>query len=113
MQLHNLPIACMNKKIGSQIGETLGGLKAWDVDVDVDGSSWGLALRLCIKMDLQKPLARGCTINVRGNHLWVLLTYEKLPKLYFKCGKISHGQGKCDVEAGNMSVAKGQYGLWL
>lgn len=89
VQLHNLPIRCMNEKIGSQIGEMQGIMKA--CNVDVDGSSWGLVLRLYIEMDLQIPLARGYTINVRGNRLWVLFTYKKLSKLCFKCGRINHG----------------------
>lgn len=82
-------------------------------DVDVDGFGWGPVLRLCIEMDLQKPLARGHIINVRGTRLWVPLNYEKLSKLCFKCGRITHRQGHCVGEAGNQSVAVEQYNPWL
>lgn len=34
VHLHNLPIGCMDEKIGPQIGKTLGALKTCDVDVD-------------------------------------------------------------------------------
>lgn len=88
VQLHNLPISCMNDKTSSQIGEMLGTQKA--CDIDVNGSRWSPILCLYIQMDLQKPLARGRTVNVRGARSWISFTCKKLPKLYFKCGRITH-----------------------
>lgn len=64
-----------------------------------------------MELDLRKAVARGRTTNLMGNKLWVPLTYEKLPKLCFKCGRIKHG-----MEGWKGVVGKGdrlQYGSWL
>lgn len=94
VQIHDLPIACMNEDIGTQIRKTIGRVKA--CDVQSDDLSWGIVLRTLIELDLHKPIARGCTLNVKGDKTWVPLTYEKLPKICFRCGRISHEQGLCN-----------------
>lgn len=58
-----------------------------------DGSRWGGYLRVLIDVDLYKPLARGRTINVGGDKLWIPIRYKKLPRFYFSCGCIAHGKG--------------------
>lgn len=50
VQCHNLLNGCMNEKIGTQIGKTVGVVKT--CDVEEDRSRWGKVLRLCIEMDL-------------------------------------------------------------
>ncbi|KAF5449950.1 hypothetical protein F2P56_030343 [Juglans regia] len=107
IQFHNLPLSCMNEDRGRQLGNTIGVVE--EVDVKEDGSGWGRYLRVMIVIDLQKPLARGRTINVRGEKLWIPVRYEKLPRFCFSCGCLIHGKGGCV----NKSEGAEQYGVWL
>lgn len=88
--MQNLPLTCMNDDVESQVGSTIG--KVMTYDVKENGTAWGHALRVFIELDLHKPIARGRTSNLKGIKSWVPLTYEKLPQLYFNCGRIPHEQ---------------------
>ncbi|XP_035551145.1 uncharacterized protein LOC118349709 [Juglans regia] len=107
IQFHNLPLSCMNEDRGRQLGNTIGVVEK--VDVKEDGSGWGRYLRVLIVIDLQKPLARGRTINVKGEKLWIPIRYEKLPRFCFSCGCLIHEKGGCE----NKNVGTEQYGVWL
>lgn len=52
--------------------------KVEEVDVQKDESGWGSFLRVQIYLDLTQPLARGRTLKVKGNSLWIPFSYEKL-----------------------------------
>lgn len=54
--MHNLPLCCIYTEIGKQIRNTIGVFK--NCDVKDDGSGWGVVLRVCIEMELQKPTTR-------------------------------------------------------
>lgn len=71
VQVHDMPLICMNKGVGTKIGNSLGELVA--VDVAGDGGSWGRSLRLRIILDLSKPLERGHALHVGGKHAGCLL----------------------------------------
>lgn len=111
VQCRIIPIGCMNARIGTHIGNTLGVFK--DCDVEKDGPGWARVLCLCIEMDLHKPLSRWRAINIHGNSSWMPITYEKLPKLRFRCGKIAHGMGACNDVHGASDGSSGQFRLWL
>lgn len=68
VHIHDLPIGCMNIKMGTHIGNTIGTIKTCDVNKDSLG--WGKALQMLIEMDLRKPISCRRTINVMGNKLW-------------------------------------------
>jgi hypothetical protein len=55
VRMYNLPLACMNKAIGLQIGASMG--EELKVEVDDDGVGWGEYLRVRIVLDLTKPLS--------------------------------------------------------
>lgn len=92
-----------------QIGAFIGRVK--EVDVSGEGIEWGSHLRVKIELDLRKAIARGRTVNLEGNKLWVQLTYEKLPKICFKCGRIKHDKDGC--KGVNGKGDRKQYGSWL
>lgn len=94
-----------------QIGKSIG--KVVERDIDEDGNAWGKVLQVRIKIDLLKTLSRGRTINIKGNRLWVPITYEKLPRVCFRCGKLIHGQRSCEGDKSAMPISTGQYGPWL
>jgi hypothetical protein len=93
VQIHNLPLACMNREVGYKIGSSVGVVE--EVDVSVDGVGWGKYLRVKIELNLSKPLARGRTLQIGGRSMWVAFQYEKLPKFCFNCGVIKHGEMGC------------------
>jgi hypothetical protein len=64
VQVHDMPLLCMNKNVGTKIGKSLGDLE--DVDVAGNGLGWGSYLRLRVSLDITKPLDRGRALNLRN-----------------------------------------------
>jgi len=93
VQVHDMPLICMNKEIGTRIGESIG--KVEDVDVTGDGVGWGRFLRIRVQVDISKPLERGRALHLNGKSIWVSFKYEKLPHFCYSCGRIVHGPFKC------------------
>lgn len=60
VQIHNIYLVCMTKKVGARIGESLGDLV--DIEVEGDGTSWGRYLHVRVNINLTKPLERGRTL---------------------------------------------------
>lgn len=82
VQVHDMPLICMNKMVGAHIGESLGDLE--EVDVAGDGVGWGRCLGICVRIDITKPLERGRVLKVGGKLNWVTFKYEKLPMFCFQ-----------------------------
>lgn len=90
IQVHDMPLLCMNKSVGTKIGRSQGVLE--EVDTAGDGTGWGSCPRLRVIIDITKPLDRGRALSLEGKSLWVEFKYEKLPLFCFNCGRIVHGQ---------------------
>lgn len=99
LQLHNLPMACMNRKLREQIGQSIGSVI--QVDTFHEGLDWGWFLRVLVDVDIQMPMARGRTIKWKGESTWIPIHYEKLPKICFSCGCMVHGAAGCDAGSHN------------
>jgi hypothetical protein len=97
VQIHNMPLGCMNREAGFQIGSTLG--KVEDVAVAEDDVGWGWYLRVRVAINLYQPLEQGLTLLVSGNSCWVSFKYEKLPVFCFRCGRIIHGPKGCSDQS--------------
>lgn len=113
VQVHDLPLGCMSSEWGKQIGDSVG--QCLEVDVEDHGIKWGKCLRIKVEMPLCKVIARGRFINIQGKKLWVHFQYEKLPKIYFKCGWILHRENGCSSTKGDQefTATKGnQFGSW-
>lgn len=87
--MHDLPIAYINEKMDTLIGNAIGMVN--ECGVQNDGSGWGIVLGTLIELDLYKHINRGQTLNVKGSKTWVPLTNEKLSKTCFRCERIIHG----------------------
>jgi hypothetical protein len=114
VQVHDMPLLCMNREIGFRIGESMG--KVEEVDVTGDGVGWGRCLRIRTYIDLSKPLNRGRALHVDGKTIWVTLKYEKLPHFCYNCGRIVHGVNSCQSEGGfrlNAAPSIKPWGPWL
>lgn len=114
IQVHDMPLLCMNKGVGTKIGESLGELE--DVDVAGDGVRWGRCLRLRVNIDLHKPLERGRALNLGEKAYWVNFKYEKLPLLCFYCGRILHARRGCEKKPSQCQYDEDgvkEWGTWL
>jgi len=54
IQIHDMPLGCMNRAVGTQIGNSLG--KVEDVAVAKDDVGWGRYLRVRVEINLYQPL---------------------------------------------------------
>lgn len=114
IQIHDMPLVCMNGGVGRKIGESLG--EVWDVDVAGDGVGWGSFLRIRVLLDLLKPLERRRSLHIAGKVHWVTFKYEKLPLFCFTCGRIIHGPRGCpEFNVGRMGdkTVEKKWGVWL
>lgn len=57
VQLHKLPLATMNEKVGEQFAASIGHVIR--VEAELDGRAWGRCLRVRVAVDLHKTLLRG------------------------------------------------------
>ncbi|XP_059446458.1 uncharacterized protein LOC132178004 [Corylus avellana] len=114
VQVHEMPLLCMNKAVGVKIGESLGSVE--DVDVAGDGDGWGRCLRIRVNINLLEPLERGRALQVGGKSHWVIFKYEKLPMLCFDCGRILHWRQGCPVQTHQKRTNDGrtkEWGVWI
>jgi hypothetical protein len=109
-----LPLACMSKAVGQSLGSIVGEVE--EVDTNDDGMGWGEFLRVKIKVNVTKPLARGHTLKIKDRSYWIAFKYERIPRFCFRCGIISHGCKGC-LEGGNRRMhgeeKELQLGTWL
>lgn len=88
VQLHKLPIMCMNGFYSNLIGKTIE--KVLEVDVEEDDTVCGHFLLVRIEINITKPLPRGRPLKVMGDNLWIPLKFEKLSRFCFNYGRIVH-----------------------
>ncbi|XP_039119052.1 uncharacterized protein LOC120255255 [Dioscorea cayenensis subsp. rotundata] len=51
--------------------------------------------RICVEIDLSKPLSRGFWIGDDLHRVFVVVQYERLPTFCYMCGMIGHGSNSC------------------
>jgi hypothetical protein len=93
VKMYRLPLACIGRDIGLQVGSAIGEVE--DINVLDDGVGWGEYLQVKIRIDLSKPLAKGMIIRVQDKELWVAFQYEKIPRFCFNCGIVVHNKQSC------------------
>jgi hypothetical protein len=49
-----------------------------EVETEEDGVGWGECLRVRIRLDITKPLARGQVLKINGDTTWVTFQYERI-----------------------------------
>jgi hypothetical protein len=114
IQVHDMPLLCMTKGIGTRIGESLGELV--DVDIAGDGAGWGRCMRIRVILNVMQPLERGRALEVEGKTSWVSFRYEKLPQFCFNCGVLVHRERGCPMpKPTRLSAETGpkHWGTWL
>ena len=78
IQIHDLPLSCMNKNNTVAIGNTLGEVE--QVDASLSGDCRGCYLRLRVNINITQPLYRRRYVNLGDSKpLYISLQYERMP----------------------------------
>ncbi|KAL5563989.1 hypothetical protein UlMin_033736 [Ulmus minor] len=114
IQLHNIPVFCMSKTIGSILGNMVGLVQ--EVECDQDGLCLGTFIRVRAIIDISKPLKRILKVRLGSNKelVTILLRYEHLPELCFHCGVPGHPLKECPSRGSSQGDSiKLKYGAWI
>ena len=84
VRLYELPIEYYNVEALRQIGKAIGNVLR--VDTHTATKTMGRFARLCVQIDIEKPL----TTEIKIGRLEQPMSYEGIHKLYFSCGRIGH-----------------------
>ncbi|TXG54199.1 hypothetical protein EZV62_019455 [Acer yangbiense] len=115
IQIHEIPIMCMNRRIAKWLAEQIGEV------VEIPSESrecWGRFLRVKVRIDISKPLKRWLRLKLgKDDEVTVVsLKYERVPEFCFACGRLGHGIKECLDEKAMKDALDGsiiKYGSWL
>lgn len=101
IQLHDLPVICMDKEIGWRLGKMIGVVE--DIDTGASGDCLGKYLRVRVRIDVEQPLERAVNFVRKDGEdpITLLLAYERLPEFCYHCGVIGHSQKECLLHKGD------------
>ena len=89
IRLNELPIENYNAEVLRQIGNTIGNVLR--VDTHTATETRGRFARLCLQIDVDKPLATAILIGKFEQPI----CYEGIHKLCFGCGRMGHRKEQC------------------
>uniref|UniRef100_A0A7N2LFW7 DUF4283 domain-containing protein n=1 Tax=Quercus lobata TaxID=97700 RepID=A0A7N2LFW7_QUELO len=121
IRLNELPIEYYNAEALQLIGKAIGNVL--QVDTFTALETRGRFARLCVQVDVEKPLATAIMIG----RLEQQICYEGIQKMCFKCGRLGHrksialmcGEGTSGVlhdseqSTEQAEVCEGVYGPWI
>lgn len=71
---------------------------------------------MLVEINFTKPLIRGKMINLQGKRSFIQFKYERIPRLCFRCGLLSHGTNwysQKPLDGFDGDASRLQYGSWL
>ena len=89
IRLSELPIKYYDMEVLKQIGKSIEDVLR--IDTHTASESRGRYARLCIQVDVEKPLTTSLIIEGIEHPI----SYEGIHKLCFSCGRISHWRDAC------------------
>ncbi|XP_039123512.1 uncharacterized protein LOC120260138 [Dioscorea cayenensis subsp. rotundata] len=93
IQLHNLPIEFWSGDTLETITNHLGRLlKIDELTLSLTRTKYA---RVCLELDLSKPLCKGFTARDDSHRIFTIVLYERLPTFCYSCGVIGHGSNSC------------------
>lgn len=92
--MHNLPVDFWDgdslETITSHLGRLL---KIDELTTSLSRSKFA---RVCIEIDLFKPLKQGFWLGDEAHRVFVVVFYEKLPTFCYWCRLVGHGTNNCN-----------------
>ena len=111
VQIHNIPIMCMDKEIIQEIGGRIG--KVQEVETNDAGECMGSFVRVRIMVNVTRPLPKRLLLKLEdGGQISLRIAYEKLPDFCFCCGLIGHQYREC-LDYKGQSKDDLTYGAWM
>ncbi|XP_050264093.1 uncharacterized protein LOC126708343 [Quercus robur] len=89
VRFHELPIEYYDMEVLRQLGRALGTVLR--VDTHTATEAWGRYARVCVQVDVSKPLVTSVRIGQRNQPV----AYEGVSKLCFSCGQLGHQNETC------------------
>lgn len=114
VQIHNLPLGMTKSIYGKRFGKSI--REVIKLDIDKDGMGWGPYLRVKVKVNVTKPLPKGCLTPSRDKPVWIEFKYERLLNFCFQCGIIKYPKLGCLIGQVGSKIhdnETSQYGTWL
>ena len=115
VQIHDLPIQCLNSSTRDAIGKSLGELLLM-TDTEEEGGK-GNYLRAHVRIDISQPLSRVRKVWSDGSVIsWAALKYERLPNFCYWCDMLTHDDRNCERwlrSKGSLKKEDQSYGAWL
>ncbi|KAK3183587.1 hypothetical protein Dsin_030873 [Dipteronia sinensis] len=116
VQIHNIPIMCMNRKTAKWLAEQIG-----VVVMEIPANSkecWGTFMRVKVRIGISRPLKWWLRLKLDKSEDIVVVTlkYERLPEFCFGCGKIGHGLRECIDDTARTEALEGsgiRFSAWL
>ena len=95
IQIHELPVQCLNQETRDAIGRSLG-TPLLMIDTESEGGK-GNYLRVRVRIDITKPLHRVRKVWSKGSVIGCEnLKYKRLPNFCYWCGLVSHDARDCE-----------------
>ena len=111
VQLHNVPLMCMDKYAIQKLGSLIG--KVEEVDTDEGGECVGPIFRTRISVNVTKPLKKIIFLQQEdGAKTPIGIQYERLPDFCFCCELVGHQYREC-LKYNGQPKEKLAYGAWL
>ena len=94
VQVHNIPISFLNRKVAEELCKAVGVVDRNSKDGEVDGGSF---IRVQVRVDITVPLCRGWVLSIEDEEEhWVSFKYERIPNICYWCGCLDHFNRDCD-----------------
>jgi hypothetical protein len=93
IQIHKLPVGYRNDALIKNLTEKKVGKVIRKVETNVNGV--GNFVRVRVKLNVAKPLARFVTVSRAGQREFYQIKYEKMPKFCGACGYMGHTHLEC------------------
>ena len=115
IQIHELPVQCLNQETRDAIGRSLG-TPLLMIDTESEGGK-GNYLRVRVRIDITKPLHRVRKVWSKGSVIGCEnLKYKRLPNFCYWCGLVSHDARDCECwirSKGSLKKSDQNFGDWM
>lgn len=111
IQIHNVPLMCMDASIIRELGSRVG--KVEDIGTDAQGECFGEYVRIRVSVNITKPLKKIIVLKQEGKEdIPMPVVYERLLDFCYSCGCIGHQFRECK-EYRDQKKEELPFGPWL